>query len=63
MYFDREKDVAHRAEIEKEKKALADKLKKAEQKPEEKKPEERPKPPAPAPTPTAQGEAGQGGAQ
>src|SRR5436305_4783942 len=63
VYFDREKDVAHRAEIEKEKKALADKLKKAEQKPEEKKPEERPKPPAPAPTPTAQGEAGQGGAQ
>src|SRR5437763_3394101 len=58
VYFDREKDVAHRAEIEKEKKALADKLTKAEKKPEEKKPpekkpEEKSKPPAPSPTPTA----------
>ena len=58
VYFDRERDIANRAEIEKEKKALTEKLKKAEKKleekkPEEKKPEEKPKPPAPAPKPTA----------
>ena len=73
VYFDRERDIANRAEIEKEKKTLTEKLKKAEKKPEEKKPqekkpeekklEEKPKPPAPAPTPTvAQAEASQGGA-
>ena len=67
VYFDREKDIANRAEIEKEKKALTEKLKQAEKKPEEKKapekkPEEKPKPPAPTPTPTAaQGAATQGG--
>src|SRR5438045_6034634 len=44
VYFDREKDIANRAEIEKEKKALTEKLKKTEKKPEEKKPEEK-KPP------------------
>ena len=63
VYFDREKDIANRAEIEKEKKALTEKLKKAEKKPEEKKseekkppekkPEEKPKPSAPTPAPTA----------
>ena len=58
VYFDREKDIANRAEIEKEKKALTEKLTKAEKQPEEKKPgekkpEEKPKPPAPSPTPTA----------
>jgi imidazolonepropionase-like amidohydrolase len=58
VYFDREKDITNRAEIEKEKKALTEKLKKTEKKPEEKKPaekklEEKPKPPAPNPTPTA----------
>jgi len=63
VYFDREKDIANRTEIEKEKKALTEKLKAAEKKPEEKKPEEKkspekkpeekPKAPAPAPTPTA----------
>ena len=58
VYFDREKDIANRAEIEKEKKALTEKLTKAEKKPEEKKPpekkpEEKSKPPAPSPTPTA----------
>src|SRR5690348_6583690 len=53
VYFDREKDKANRAEIEKEKKALIEKFKKAEKKPEEKKPEEKPKPPAPTSTPTA----------
>src|SRR5438094_3202318 len=62
VYFDREKDIANRAEIEKEKKALTEKLKKTEKKPEEKKPEEKKppekkpeeksKPPAPSPTPT-----------
>jgi len=72
VYFDRDKDLASRAEIEKEKKTLTDKLKKEEKKPEEKKPEEKkapekkpeekPKPPAPTPTPTAaQGAATQGG--
>jgi len=40
VYFDRERDVAARAELEKEKKALTEKLKKAaEKKPEEKKPD------------------------
>jgi hypothetical protein len=40
VYFDRERDVAGRAELEKEKKALIDKLKKsAEKKPEERKPD------------------------
>ena len=63
VYFDLEKDIANRTEIEKEKKALTEKLKAAEKKPEEKKPEEKkspekkpeekPKAPAPAPTPTA----------
>ncbi len=42
VYFDRKRDIAERAEREKEKKALIDKLKKAsEKKPEEKKPEEK----------------------
>jgi len=68
VYFDREKDIANRAEMEKEKKALTEKLKKAEKKPEEKKlpdqkPEEKPKPPASVTTPTApQAAASQGGA-
>ena len=55
VYFDRQRDIAGRAELEKEKKALTEKLKKAaekkpeekkadEKKPEEKKPEEK-KPP------------------
>jgi imidazolonepropionase-like amidohydrolase len=40
VYFDRERDIAARAGLEKEKKALIDKLKKAaEKKPEEKKPD------------------------
>lgn len=40
VYFDRQRDIAGRAEMEKEKKALTDKLKKAaEKKPEEKKPD------------------------
>jgi hypothetical protein len=39
VYFDRERDIAGRSELEKEKKALIDKLKKAEKKPEEKKPD------------------------
>jgi len=68
VYFDRERDIANRAEIENEKKALAEKLKKAAekkpdekkpeaagQKPAEKKPEEKKpeeKPKPPAPTPT-----------
>jgi imidazolonepropionase-like amidohydrolase len=62
VYFDRERDIARRSEVEKEKKALTEKLKKAEKKPdekksgekksEEKKPEEKPKAPTPAPTPT-----------
>ena len=68
IYFDREKDIANRAEIEKEKKALTEKLKSAEKKPEEKKPpekkpEEKPQLPTPAPTPTAaQAGAAPGGA-
>src|SRR5215813_13719248 len=58
VYFDHEKNIANRAEIEKEKKALTEKLKKAEKKPEEKKspekkPEENSKPPATTPTATA----------
>ncbi len=44
VYFDRQRDIAGRAEIEKEKKDLTEKLKKAEKKPEEKKPDEK-KPP------------------
>ena len=55
VYFDRQRDLAGRAEIEEEKKALAEKLKKAaekkpeekkseEKKPPEKKPEDKPKP-------------------
>jgi imidazolonepropionase-like amidohydrolase len=40
VYFDRQRDIAERAEREKEKKALTDKLKKSsEKKPEEKKPD------------------------
>ncbi|PYT74968.1 MAG: amidohydrolase [Acidobacteria bacterium] len=67
VYFDRDKDLASRAEIEKEKKTLTDKLKKEEKKPEEKKPEEKkpeqsPKPPALSAAPTAQARAVQGGA-
>ena len=56
VYFDRQRDIAARAEIEKEKKTLTEKLKKAEEKkpkekkPEEKKPEEKPKPATPTPT-------------
>ena len=51
VYFDRQRDIAERAEREKEKKALLDKQKKAaekkpeEKKPEEKKPQEKPKAP------------------
>ena len=51
VYFDRQRDIAERAEREKEKKTLLDKQKKAaekkpeEKKPEEKKPQEKPKPP------------------
>jgi len=42
VYFDRQRDIAERAEREKEKKALIDKFKKAaEKKAEEKKPEEK----------------------
>ena len=58
VYFDRERDKAGRAELEKEKKALIDKLKKAaekkpeDKKPEDKNPEDKSKPPAPTPTPT-----------
>jgi imidazolonepropionase-like amidohydrolase len=68
VYFDRERDIANRAEIEKEKKALTEKMKKAEKKPEEKKPEEKkpeekPNPPAPSPTPTAQAGSLLGGAR
>ncbi len=53
VYFDRQRDIAERAEREKEKKALLEKQKKAEKKPEEKKPEEKkpeqkPKPPSDA---------------
>src|SRR5690242_20085645 len=66
VYFDRQRDISNRAEIEKEKKALTEKLKKVEKKPEEKKSpekksEEKPKPPAASPTPTA-AKASQGGA-
>jgi imidazolonepropionase-like amidohydrolase len=69
VYFDRERDITGRAELEREKKALTEKLKKAagkkpeEKKPEEKKleekkapeknPEDKPKPTTPTPTPTA----------
>jgi imidazolonepropionase-like amidohydrolase len=56
VYFDRQKDVTGRADLEKEKKALIDKARKAaekksdekkgsEKKQEEKKPEDKPKPP------------------
>jgi imidazolonepropionase-like amidohydrolase len=56
VYFDRQKDIAGRADLEKEKKALIEKQKKAaekkpdekkggEKKMEEKKPEDKPKPP------------------
>jgi len=50
VYFDRQRDIAGRADLEKEKKTLMDKEKKAEKKPEEKKPgerkpEDKPKPP------------------
>ncbi len=41
VYFDREKDIAHRAEIEKEKKELKEKEKPKEQKKDEKKPDEK----------------------
>jgi len=41
VYFDRQQDIARRAEIEKEKKALAEKDKKKDEKKEEKKPEEK----------------------
>ncbi len=58
VYFDRQRDIAARPELEKEKKALTDKLKKAaekkpeEKKPEEKKPEEKKPEVKPTPTPT-----------
>ena len=52
VYFDRDRDIAERADLEKEKKALLDKQKKAAaekktegEKPGEKKPDEKPKPP------------------
>jgi imidazolonepropionase-like amidohydrolase len=56
VYFDRDRDVAGRASVEKEKKALLEKEKKAAEKkpdaagpkPAEKKPDEKPKPPASA---------------
>jgi imidazolonepropionase-like amidohydrolase len=41
IYFDRQKDIAARADREKERKALIEKEKAAEKKPEEKKPEEK----------------------
>jgi hypothetical protein len=41
IYFDRQKDIAERADRDKERKALIDKEKAAEKKPEEKKPEEK----------------------
>jgi imidazolonepropionase-like amidohydrolase len=41
VYFDREKDIAHRAEVEKEKKELKEKEKPKEQKKDEKKPDEK----------------------
>ncbi len=46
VYFDRQQDIAHRAEIEKEKKELKEKEKPKEQKKDEKKPDEK-KPTAP----------------
>jgi len=46
VYFDRAQDIARRAEIEKEKKALAEKDKKKDEKKEEKKPDEKEKKPA-----------------
>jgi hypothetical protein len=52
VYFDRQRDLAERPNLEKEKKALLDKEKKAsekkpdDKKPDEKKPDEKPKPPA-----------------
>src|SRR5690242_10925872 len=66
VYFDRQRDIADRPTREKEKKALLEKERKAEKKPEnkseEKKPEEKkPKPHAASPTPTA-AKASQGGA-
>src|SRR6266699_2852048 len=54
VLFDRDKDIAERAALEKEKKDLLEKQKKAaekkpdEKKPEEKKPEQKPKPPSDA---------------
>src|SRR5436305_10873855 len=60
VYFDREKDVANRAEIEKEKKALTEKQKKAPEKPGEKKSEENKKEDKPKPP---QADAGFGGAR
>jgi len=59
VYFDRQRDIAERSDREKEKRALLEKQKKSEKKPEtgeagkkpgekkseEKKPEEKPKPP------------------
>jgi imidazolonepropionase-like amidohydrolase len=45
LYFDRQRDIAEREGLEKEKKALLDKEKKArEAKPDEKKPDDKPKP-------------------
>ncbi|HXE76088.1 MAG TPA: amidohydrolase family protein [Candidatus Xenobia bacterium] len=41
VYFDRQKDIAHRAEIEKERKELKEKEKPKEQKKDEKKPDEK----------------------
>ena len=41
IYFDRDKDIAARADLEKERKALIEKEKAAEKKPEEKKPEDK----------------------
>jgi adenine deaminase len=55
VYFDRQRDIADRPNLEKEKKALLEKEKKANEKkpdaapkPGEKKPDEKPKPPAAA---------------
>jgi hypothetical protein len=56
VYFDRQRDLAGRASVEKEKKALLEKEKKAAEKkpdaagpkPAEKKPDEKPKPPTSA---------------
>ena len=74
IYFDRQRDIAGRADIEKEKKALTEKLKKAgEKKPEEKKPEEKkppekkpeakPKPPSDASAQVVGSKASEGGAR